>query len=100
MPLRNSDFISSVLALAEPVPLTVAILIEKSLIRAARAAVGGDIVSWVFSGSGDLGFLRRHGARLVGGLRPVQLGLLHVPGGGRAALGAQPAVHAQILVLD
>src|SRR6185312_15154555 len=33
MPLRKMDFISSVLALAEPVPLTVAILIVKSLIR-------------------------------------------------------------------
>src|SRR4029078_7164725 len=26
--------------------------------------------------------------------------LLHVPGPGRAALGAQPAVHAEVLVLD
>ena len=26
--------------------------------------------------------------------------LLHVPGSGRAALGAQAAVHADILVLD
>ena len=34
MPLRKMDFISSVLALAEPVPFTVAILMTKSLIRA------------------------------------------------------------------
>jgi hypothetical protein len=33
MPLRKIDFMSSVLALAEPVPLTVAILIAKSLMR-------------------------------------------------------------------
>jgi hypothetical protein len=33
MPLLKIDFISSVLALAEPVPFTVAILIAKSLTR-------------------------------------------------------------------
>jgi hypothetical protein len=32
MPLRKMDFISSVLALAEPVPFTVAILIAKSFV--------------------------------------------------------------------
>src|SRR5262245_24285954 len=32
MPLRKMDFISRVLALAEPVPFTVAILIAKSLV--------------------------------------------------------------------
>jgi hypothetical protein len=38
MPLLKIDFMSSVLALAEPVPLTVAILMVKSL---TRVAVGG-----------------------------------------------------------
>ena len=33
MPLLKIDFISSVLALAEPVPFTVAILMAKSLMR-------------------------------------------------------------------
>src|SRR6056297_771624 len=33
MPIRNSAFINSPLALAEPVPLTVAILMTKSLVR-------------------------------------------------------------------
>src|SRR5215475_13754135 len=110
MPLRKIDFMSSVLALAEPVPLTVAILMVKSLMRAAGDAVMVVLgCSWVApprgcaggtGGSGDLGFpgLEAHG--FVARLRPVQLRLLHVPGGGRAALGAQAAVHAQVLVLD
>src|ERR1700683_3250549 len=42
MPLRKIDFMSSVLALAEPVPFTVAILMEKSLTRAGVA--GGMVV--------------------------------------------------------
>src|SRR5580704_7426680 len=97
MPLLKIDFMSSVLALAEPVPFTVAILMVKSLMR----AVVGDMGCRGAKGSGDfLGGLRRHGPRLVGGVRPLELGLLHVPGGGRAALGAQAAVHAQVLVLD
>jgi len=37
MPLRKIDFISSVLALAEPVPFTVAILMVKSLTRVVFA---------------------------------------------------------------
>src|SRR5690348_79909 len=39
MPLRKMDFISSVLALAEPVPFTVAILMVKSLIRFVTAII-------------------------------------------------------------
>src|SRR5215831_9698104 len=93
MPLRKIDFISSVLALAEPVPFTVAILMVKSLMRARLAF---DMVSFA---SGNLGLFRLERIRLVGGVRPVQLGFLHVPGRGRAALGAQSAVHAQVLVL-
>jgi hypothetical protein len=42
MPLRKIDFISSVLALAEPVPFTVAILMVKSLTRVVFAGdIGG-----------------------------------------------------------
>src|SRR6267378_3810665 len=91
MPLRKIDFISSVLELAEPVPFTVAILMVKSLTRVLFA---GDIVVL-----GNPGFTRREHPGLVHGQRPVQFRLLHVPGRGRAALRAQAAVHAQILVL-
>src|SRR5262249_5958521 len=111
MPLRKIDFMSSVLALAEPVPFTVAILIEKSLIR---GAVEGDMDGFAFVSSwrawpaapgrprctsGDLRLLRRQGLGLVLGMGPMHVGLLHVPGGRRAALRAQAAVNTQILVL-
>src|SRR5579859_3605680 len=95
MPLLKIDFMSSVLALAEPVPFTVAILMVKSLTCGALAC--GMVL--IIGLSGDLRLLRFQYARLVFGVRPVQLGLLHVPGGGRAALGAQTTVHAQVLVL-
>jgi hypothetical protein len=39
MPLRKIDFISSVFALADPVPLTVAILMAKSLTREGAALI-------------------------------------------------------------
>src|SRR6516225_1988471 len=92
MPLRKIDFISSVLALAEPVPFTVAILMEKSLTRAG-------VTCGIRVGSGDLRFSDFERGGLVVGVRPVELRLLHVPGGGRTTLGAQAAVHAQVLVL-
>src|SRR5580704_13011594 len=108
MPLLKIDFMSRVLALAEPVPLTVAILMVKSLTRLVAVWVIG------LSGflgtpmrrdrrcahrSGDLGLLRLDGDGLTLRVRPVERGLLHVPRRGRAALGAQAAVHAQVLVL-
>ena len=40
MPLLKIDFMSSVLALAEPVPFTVAILMVKSLTRVAVGDIG------------------------------------------------------------
>src|ERR1700704_7124996 len=95
MPLRKIDFISSELALAEPVPFTVAILMTKSLIR---AAVAGDMSTFCGS-SGDLRFLRLQVTRFIDGKRPVHIGFLHVPGCGWAALRAQPAVNTQVLVL-
>src|SRR5689334_13807892 len=49
MPLLKMDFISSVLALAEPVPFTVAILMTKSLMR----ALVGDMGSWQLAGLND-----------------------------------------------
>src|SRR6187402_1758576 len=86
-PLRKMDFMSSVFALAEPVPFTVAILIAKLF-----------TLSWVISGAlRDLG---RVGCRFVFSVRPLDAGLLHVPRGRRAALGAQAAVHTQVFVFD
>src|SRR5580704_18599687 len=98
MPPRKMDFMSSVLALADPVPLTVAILMQKSLTRVVL-----DALMWTsLTGrlrSGNLGVLRLEDAGLVDGVRPMQLRLLHVPRRCRAALRAQPAMHAQVFVL-
>src|SRR5688572_3667821 len=85
-PLRKTDFMSSVLALAEPVPFTVAILIAKSF-----------TLSGISGALGNLGGVR---GGFVRGMRPLDRGLLHVPGRGRAALGAQAAVHTQVFVFD
>src|SRR5262245_38918446 len=93
MPLRKMDFISSVLALAEPVPFTVAILIAKSLTLSVIAS------SW----DGKLrrlGHLRGGGRGFVLGTGPLHEGFLHIPRGSGAALGAQAAMHAQVLVFD
>ncbi len=84
--LRKIDFISSVLALAEPVPLTLAILIDEIVdaVLHAVSSMEAYCLPWRTSAA--------CGQRIVG--------LLHVPGGRRAALGAQAAVHAEVLVLD
>src|SRR5579859_2439712 len=83
MPMRKMAFMTSELALADPVPLTLANLMTKSLMRNCSA--------------GELGM----GATLlIHGVRNADLRFLHVPGRRRAALGAQSAVHANILVLD
>src|SRR5687767_11694273 len=85
-PLRKMDFISSELALAEPVPFTVAILIAK-----------------LFTLSGMSGALGKLGSvcdSLVHGVRPPDRGLLHIPGRSRTALRAQAAVHTQVFVFD
>src|SRR5688572_13407630 len=85
-PLRKMDFMSSELALAEPVPFTVAILIAK-----------------LFTRSGMSGALRKLGVRscrFIRGMRPLDRRLLHVPGRGGATLGAQPAVHTEVFVFD
>src|SRR6185295_10121160 len=85
-PLLKMDFMSSVLALAEPVPFTVAILIAK-----------------LFTLSGMSGALRKLGLcgnRFIGGVRPPDVRLLHIPGRSGAALRAQAAVHTQVFVFD
>src|SRR3977135_3895853 len=102
MPLLKMDFISSVLALADPVPFTVAILMAKSLmpvevmpVLVIRVEVGDDMdgVRPQAPAPGNLGFLRQEHSCFVLRLRPVQVGFLHVPRGGGTALGTQPAVH-------
>src|SRR6185436_15626193 len=85
-PLRKMDFISNELALAEPVPFTVAILIAKLL-----------TLSGMSGALGNLGCVSR---RFVLGMRPPDRRLLHVPGRRRTALGTQAAMHAQVLVFD
>src|SRR6187399_1622444 len=90
-PLRKMDFMSSELALAEPVPFTVAILIAKSFTLSG--------ISGAHSSSNKGKFCVR-GCRFIGGVWPLDSRLLHVPGRGRAALGAQAAVHAQVFVFD
>src|SRR5688572_5771871 len=85
-PLRKMDFMSNELALAEPVPFTVAILIAKLFMRSGI--------------SGALGKLGGVGGGLVLGMRPLDRRLLHVPGRGRATLRAQAAVHTKVFVFD
>jgi hypothetical protein len=52
MPLRNIDFINRLLALAEPVPFTVAILSVKSLTRVRSAF---DMVSFALGFAAGFG---------------------------------------------
>jgi hypothetical protein len=114
-PCGNSAFISSALALAEPVPFTLAILMVKSLslgpfaelliepdLRVLASLYRTAVEEWVgVACLRSLADLRAAGADgLIDGMRPLQGELLHVPGRGRAALGAETAVHAQVLVLD
>src|SRR5690349_8393662 len=85
-PIRITERAKSPLALAEPEPLTLANLTTKSLTlalaRVARAVSGNCPESGI-------------GPRV----RHLEVELLHVPGPGRAALGAQAAVQADVLVL-
>ena len=84
-PMRSTALANSVLALAEPDPLTLANLTTKSLTRSRRAAPSAPrpVVA----------------ATCVLRVRDIEKEALHVPGAGRAALGAQAAVKADILVL-
>jgi hypothetical protein len=91
MPIRNSALANMPLALAEPEPLTLAKRMTKSLSLSGclRFVPGSFSV-------GSLG--QAFGA--CSELRNVDDRLLHVPGAGGAALGAQTAVHADVFVLD
>src|ERR1700742_2949041 len=70
MPLRKIDFISSELALAEPVPFTVAILMTKSLMRAALDGAITSSLRYLPDPSGDLRFLRLQVTQFIFGMRP------------------------------
>src|SRR5713101_4901413 len=86
MPMRRKLFANSSFADAEPEPLTLANLMTKSL-----------TASILFIALG--GFLLPVAAATVAGVGHLEQELLHVPGAGRAALGAQAAVQADVLVL-
>ena len=90
MPIRKMACISRLFALAEPVPLTLASLKAKSLMRVTSGAA-------VFSESSTAFLLIVSGFSSVG---HREIELLHVPRGGGTALGAQSAVDAEIFVLD
>src|SRR6266545_1217742 len=86
-PILRMDFAKSSFAEAEPEPFTLANLTTKALT---------DWMAFVMATSGRFP-LRRTAA--VAGVRQVEQELLHVPGARRAALGAQAAVQAHVLVL-
>src|SRR5437667_1629965 len=87
-PILRIDFAKSSFAEAEPEPFTLANLTTKALT---------DWMAFVMAISGRF-LLRRTAA--VAGVRQVEEELLHVPGARGAALGAQSAVQADVLVLD
>src|SRR5258708_23201141 len=87
-PMRNTVFANMVFALADPEPFTVANLQTKSLTP---------LMCNTLRVSADVGIVVDE-ARLRG-LRLDEEELLHVPGAGRTALRAQPAVQTQIFVL-
>src|SRR2546423_7850154 len=80
-PMRRRLRANSSLAEAEPAPLTLANLTTKSLTDSMRLTAAGDM-----SGGLLLSVVRAAAAARA---RQVEGELLHVPGPGRAALGAQ-----------
>src|SRR4051812_11572048 len=89
-PMRSRLRANSSLAEAEPEPLTLANLTTKSLTDSMR-------LDCMLSGHSSL--WRRCAAGMAGA-RDLEGELLHVPRAGRAALGAQAAMQADVLVLD
>src|SRR5260221_2102084 len=85
-PMRRMALAKSSFAEAEPEPLTLANLTTKALTDSMRLGTG-------------LCRLFLRGAARRAGVSQVEEELLHVPGAGRAALGAQAAVQADVFVL-
>src|SRR6187551_3092981 len=107
MPMRKIACISRPFALAEPVPLTFASLSAKSLVRTSRAGTFDPGPGFAARSRAPAGRAPSSSARRLFGcscsiacVRDYEVELLHVPGGRRAALGAQPAVNTDVLVLD
>src|SRR5688572_21554941 len=104
-PMRRIALANSSLADAEPEPLTLANLTTKSL-TAASGTIPAPC-TWAFKAAPRPLRLRSRGL-LRGmavptcrtGLGHLDQRLLHVPRTGGAALRAQPAVQAHVLVLD
>src|SRR3989441_2423926 len=86
-PMRRIALAKSSLAEAEPEPLTLANLTTKALT---------DWMAFVMAISGRFLLGRTAAVPRVG---QIEQELLHVPGAGRATLGAQPAMQAHVLVL-
>src|SRR5688572_32907901 len=100
-PIRKTACISRPLADAEPVPLAVAILKAKSLTRSMQSLSHNDHQVYAKpSWSSWLQFSHGHRVRHDGvRVRYQHRELAHIPGIGRAPLGAQAAVQADVLVL-
>ena len=90
-PMRMIAFANSVLAEAEPEPFTLANLTTKSLTASMLFVIHGRLRPPCAG--------RRCFAASRPGVRHLDEGLLHVPRPGRAALRAQAAVQADVLVL-
>src|SRR5882672_722015 len=90
-PMRRIALANSSFADAEPEPLTLANFTTKAFTDSIRFVMAhfrpcsGRFLLW--------------GPAAVAGVRQVEKEFLHVPGAGRAALGAQAAVQAHVLVL-
>src|SRR4029079_8318808 len=99
-PIRRIERAKRPFAEAEPEPLTFANLTTKSLTRESRfTRVSIGARRSVGRGEAVLGRTLGAPARTIVGVRHFEQELLHVPRTGRAALGAEPAVQAHVLVL-
>src|SRR5882724_6851386 len=102
IPIRRIDLANSELALAEPDPLTLANLTTKSLTLWIAAARRFNCEAIRFRAREIRSFRRSRlsTAACRSGLGHVEEEFAHVPRAGRAALGAQAAMQADILVLS
>lgn len=84
------DFISSPFALADPVPLTVAIFITTSFTLATVYSRLGGSMLWHGRAAIVIG--------VIACIRHQHGGLLHIPGTCRASLGTESTVNTKILI--